>query len=69
MLEPCLNHCDADRIAADYARSEALGQAILDADCESEAPVPAQKSYIRTLCRKVNLVTDTSSMFWLTEAL
>lgn len=64
-----LNHCSAERIAEDFARSEALGQAIIDAEYEPLAPSAPVAQYIRVLKRTVNVVEDTSALIWIVEAL
>lgn len=64
-----LRHNDPEQIAEDFARSEALGQVIVDADFEPlphEAP-PAQ--YVRTLQRRVDLVSGDVTWSWLVERL
>lgn len=45
-----LNHCDAEKIAADYALSERLGAEIEAAGCEPLAELPAEHkaSWYRT---------------------
>lgn len=62
-----LNHCDADRIQADYELSERLGAEILAAGCESLAPSPKVKSYATRWDRKVNLVTGHVTITQVTE--
>lgn len=42
-MTPCLNHCDAVRIAADLELSERLGAEILAAECMPEHTVRQEK--------------------------
>lgn len=70
-METYLNHCDADRVAADFARSEALGAA-LEAAEQAGAPVmpqPAPRRAWRTLVRRVNVVADTVTYEWIESTL
>lgn len=42
----CLGHCDAEKIAADFERSERLGAEILAADCMPEHTVRREVAHV-----------------------
>lgn len=59
-----LNHCDADRIAEDFERSERLGAEIVAADYESLAPSVPVKSYMAVLVTRTNVVSQQQWQEW-----
>lgn len=60
-----LNHCDADRIAEDFERSERLGAEIVAAEYEPLPPSPPKPAgYTAVLVTRTNVVSQQQWMEW-----